>query len=52
MIMRADATFRGGFPVSACFNENTGTTKVRESGDTRYLRVIADLNVIVYSAKT
>ena len=38
MIMRADPTFRGGFPVSACFNENTGTTKVRESGDTRYLR--------------
>jgi len=38
MILRADPTFSGGFPVSSCFNEISGTTKVLDSPDTRYRR--------------
>ena len=38
MILRADPTFQGGFPVSACFNENSGTTKVLDSSNTSYRR--------------
>ena len=38
MIIRALPNFAGGFPVSACFNENSGTTKVLDSSGTGYQR--------------
>lgn len=38
MILRGLPNFVGGFPVSACFNELSGTTKVLDSPDTGYRR--------------
>ena len=38
MILRAMPNITGGFPVSACFNELSGTTKVLDSSDTNYRR--------------
>ena len=38
MILRAMPNFTGGFPVSSCFNEFSGTTKILDSSDTRYRR--------------
>ena len=36
MILRALPNFGGGFPVSACFRESSGTTKVVDSSTTSY----------------